>query len=140
MWLFFAFLSALFASLVTIFGKLGLKDVDSTVATGLRAVIMAVFLILVLVGEGKLTQISPSLFSRRDWLLITLSGVAGATSWIFYFLALKSGPASAVAAIDRLSLVFIVFLAAIFLGETFGWKTLVGTVLMVGGALLLTFK
>lgn len=140
MWFFYALLSAVTAALVAIFGKLGLKGVDSTIATTVRAVIMAAFLVVVSVAFGKFQGFSWRTFTQRDWLLIALSGVAGATSWLFYFLALKTGLASAVAAIDRLSIVFIILLAAIFLGEGLSWKTLLGSLLVVSGVLFITWK
>jgi len=140
MWLLYAFGSAVFAALVAIFGKLGLKGVDSTLATSVRAVIMAVFLFVVSLSIGKWNGFSIHSFSSRDWLLIVLSGVAGALSWLLYFAALKLGPASAVAAIDRLSIVFVVVLAAIFLSEAFSWKIGLGAAIMALGAVLITLK
>lgn len=135
-WLIFALLSALFAGLVTIFAKLGLKSVDSGLVAIVRAVVMALFL----VGFGFLTQkfsgLSLSLFSGKDGFLILLSGLAGAISWLFYFLALKHGLASKVSAVDKLSLVFVVVLSLVFLGEKLSWKTGIGAVLMVAGAVL----
>lgn len=140
MWLFYAFLSSVAAALVAIFGKLGLKDIDSTLATTVRSIVMAGFLIVVSIFFKKFNGFSLQSFSSKDWMWITLSGVAGAVSWLFYFFALKSGLVSKVVAIDRLSLVFAVTLAAIFLGESLGWKALSGAVLMVGGAILISLK
>jgi transporter family protein len=140
MWVFYAFLSAFFAALVVIFGKLGLKSIDSTLATTIRALIMASFLFFVSLGLGKFHNFSAGTLSNRDWVLIVLSGVAGAISWIFYFLALKYGFAGKVVAIDRLSIIFVIILAAIFLGEGFGWKVALGTALMASGAILITLK
>lgn len=140
MWVFYAFLSAFFAALVAIFGKLGLKSIDSTLATTIRAIIMAIFLFLLSFGLGKFHNFSPHSLTGRDWVLIILSGVAGAISWIFYFLALKYGFAGKVAAIDRLSIIFVIILAAIFLGESFGWKVALGSALVAAGAILITLK
>ena len=138
MWLIYAFLSAITAALVAIFAKLGLKDIDSTLATTVRAIIMTGFLILVSFFLKKFHGFSINSFSHKDWLLIALSGVAGALSWLFYFFALKYGLASRVAAIDRLSIVFVIILAALFLGESFGWKAGLGAILMAMGAILIT--
>lgn len=138
MWLLFAFLSSITAALVAIFGKLGLKNVDPTLATTIRSVVMAGFLILVSIFFKTFQGFSLKSFSSKDWTLIILSAVAGALSWLFYFFALKFGLASKVVAIDRLSLVFVIILAAIFLGESLTWRSVLGTVLMVGGALLVT--
>ena len=110
MWLFYAFLSALSAALVAIFGKLGFKTLDSTLATTIRSIIMALFLILVSLSLKKFHGFSMSSLSGRDWILIILAGIAGALSWLFYFFALKNGPATSVVSIDRLSIVFVVIL------------------------------
>jgi transporter family protein len=72
--------------------------------------------------------------------LIVLAGVAGALSWLFYFAAIKYGFASGAAAIDRLSIVFVVFLAALFLGEALGWQSVLGAILIAGGAYLITVR
>ncbi|MEK7558579.1 MAG: EamA family transporter [Patescibacteria group bacterium] len=138
MWLAYAFLSAFFASLVAIFAKLGLKGIDSTLATAVRAVIMALFLLAVAIPLGKFRDFSISSFSGREWILIALSGIAGAISWLFYFFALKNGNATSVTAIDKLSILFVVILAGIFLSEAVGWKMILGGVLMVAGAILIT--
>ena len=140
MWLAYAFLSAITAAGVAIFAKLGLKGVDSTLATTIRSLIMAGFLILISLFLKKFQGFSFSSFSSRDWFLIILAGVSGALSWLFYFAALKYGLASRVVAIDRLSVVFVVLLAALFLGEALGWKTVLGALLMVAGAILIGLK
>lgn len=140
MWFIYALLAALTASLVAILGKLGLKNVDSTLATTLRSLIMAVFLVFTSFFLGKLKPINFQAFSSKDLLLLIFSGVAGALSWLFYFLALKVGLASRVGAIDRTSLVFIVFLSALFLGESLTVKSVAGAVLMIVGAILISLK
>ncbi|MEY4731093.1 MAG: hypothetical protein RL681_39 [Candidatus Parcubacteria bacterium] len=140
MWLLYAVLSAITAALVAILGKLGLKNIDPTLATTVRSIIMAVFLVAVSVALGKFSGFSAATFTVRDWQLIAASGIAGALSWLFYFVALKYGLATKVVVIDRLSLVFVVVLAALFLGEQLTWRSILGTVLMVAGALLITFK
>lgn len=140
MWLVFALLSAIFASLVAIFAKLGLKNIDSTLATTIRSLIMALFLVVTSLGLNKFANFSLFSFSSKDWILIILSGIAGALSWLFYFFALKNGLASQVAVVDRLSLVFVVILAALFLGEVLGWKGWLGVALMVVGAILVVLK
>lgn len=138
MYIFYGLLSALFASLVTIIGKLGLKKIDPTFATMVRSAIMAIFLIGLTFALGKVPKGGISTLTSRDWLVLVGAGVAGALSWIFYFTALKVGPATRVAALDRLSLVFIAILAAVFLSETVSVKMIMGIVFMVCGVLLLT--
>ncbi|KKU82222.1 MAG: Permease, drug/metabolite transporter superfamily [Parcubacteria group bacterium GW2011_GWA1_47_8] len=137
MWLFYAFFSAFTAALVAIFAKLGLKDIDSTLATTVRAVIMAVFLVSFALALKKFDGFTVASFTGREWVLIILSGIAGAFSWLFYFFALKSGTASQVVAIDKLSVVMVVILAVVFLGETLTWKTGIGAALMTVGAILM---
>lgn len=136
MWFWYAFFSAIFAALVAVFGKLGLKGVDTTLATTVRAVIMAGILLLTSFSLKKFVGFSFASFTGRDWLFIILSAVAGALSWIFYFSALKEGKASSVASIDRLSIVFVIVFAALFLGESLGVKALIGACLIVAGAIL----
>jgi bacterial/archaeal transporter family protein len=138
MWIFYAFLSSIAAALVAIFAKMGLKNIDSTLATVIRSIVMCLFLVLVAISLKKFHGFSFSCLSHKEWILIILAGIAGAFSWLFYFYALKAGLAGRVAAIDRLSLVFIVLLAAIFLGEKLSWQLGIGAVLMVLGAILIT--
>lgn len=138
LWIGYALLSALFAAAVAIFAKIGLKDVDSTLATTIRSVVMATFLIVVTLLLQKFSLIKT--VGSQALTFIIFSGVAGALSWLFYFLALKYGPVDGVVAIDRLSIVFVVILAALFLGEAFTLKSVAGLVLLVSGALLLVLK
>lgn len=140
MWLWYALFSAIFAALVAVFGKLGLKGVDTTLATTVRAVIMAAILLVTSFSLKKFVGFSVTSFTGRDWLFIILSAVAGALSWIFYFSALKEGKASSVAALDRLSIVFVIVFAALFLGEGFGVKALIGACLIVAGAVLIVLQ
>ncbi len=141
MWILYAFLAAFSAALVAIFAKLGLQNVDPTLATTLRAMIMAMFLLIVSLLLGKFNgfAISTSV-SLKEWLLLSLAGIAGALSWLFYFYALKQGSATAVVAIDRLSIVFVIVLAALFLQEAVTWRTITGILLMVSGALFISLK
>ena len=131
----YALLAAFFASLVPIFGKLGLKDVNPTLATAVRAVIMAAFLVGValLSGSTKVSEID-----GRALLLITLSGLAGALSWLFYFMAIKNGKVPAVVAIDKTSVALAIFLSWIVLGSRMDLKTALGALLIVLGAILVS--
>ena len=134
-YLVYALLSAFFASLVPIFGKLGLKDVDSTLATTVRAFIMFVFLLLVALWQGK-TDVSS--VSGKAFLFITLSGLAGALSWLFYFMAVKGGRVQAVVAIDKTSVALAIVLSWLIQREGMNLKTAVGTLLIVLGAILVS--
>lgn len=130
----FALLSAVSAGLVAIFGKIGLGKVDTTLATTIRAIVMALLLLAatLILKKWDLSQID-----NKAMLFIFLAGLAGAASWLFYFLALKLGPATSVAALDRLSVVFVILFAALFLGESLTIKSVLGGLLIITGAILL---
>ncbi|MDW8034229.1 MAG: EamA family transporter [Nitrososphaerota archaeon] len=134
-WLILALLSAVFAALVTIFGKIGLKTVDSTVAAGVRAVIMTLTMIVIIMLLGKSSQIKE--LSMKDMLFIILSGISGALSWVFYFAALKLTDASKVATIDRTSILFIIVISYLVLGEEISLKTAIAGILVFIGTLIL---
>ena len=137
-WLIYSLLSAVFAALVAIFGKIGISKIDPTLATTLRSIIMAVTLIIISLFSNKFSGIN--LINNKGWAFIVFAGLAGAISWIFYFLALKSGNATNVAAIDRLSVVFVFIFALIFLQEEFSLKMLFGILLITLGAIVTTLK
>ncbi|MGN7166355.1 EamA family transporter [Paenibacillus cellulositrophicus] len=139
-WLIYALLSAAAAALVSIFGKIGLQNIDANAATAIRAVIMALFLLGVIAVQGKLGQLGGIFAQKKALTFIVLSGVAGATSWLFYFLALKYGKVSQVGPIDKLSVVIAVILAFLFLGEKISWLNSAGVVLIAIGALLVAMK
>ncbi|MEM4260370.1 MAG: EamA family transporter [Candidatus Woesearchaeota archaeon] len=135
LWIFYALLSAIFAALVAIFGKIGLDKVDTNLATTIRALVMFLFLLLVISFQKKYLLLKQ--VEGMDYLFIILAGIAGAISWLFYFLALKSGEASRVASLDRLSVVFILIFALLFLGEKFSLLKASGVALIVVGSLLM---
>lgn len=134
-WLGYAWLSALFAGLVAIFGKVGMRDVDSTTATMARSLVMALALVALVALRSNVAD-SLRQISTRGWLFILLAGLAGAASWLCYFRALQIGQATQVAPIDRLSLVVTVFFAVVFLGEKLTLGTAAGVALTVIGAIL----
>ena len=137
-WIGYALLSAVFAAAVAILAKIGLKNIDATLATTIRAVVMAIFLLAATAMLQKFSLIKT--VSNQTLTFIIFSGIAGALSWLFYFLAIKYGPVTGVAALDRLSVVFVVILAAIFLGEALTLKSISGLIILVLGALLLVWK
>lgn len=137
-WIFFAILSAVFAALVAIFGKIGISGVDTTLATTVRALIMSVFLIVLSFFLGKFNLLNT--VKNKIFFFIILSGIAGALSWLFYFFALKNGPTEGVAALDRLSIVFVVIFSILILGDKLTWKLGIGAVLITIGAILMTLK
>lgn len=140
LWLIYALLSAVCAALVAILGKIGLQQIDANAATAIRSVIMALFLIGVVAVQGKFTQLAEIVAQKKALSFIVLSGIAGALSWLFYFLALKYGKVSQVGPIDKLSVVIAVVLAFLFLGEKISWTGVLGVVLIAAGALLVAIK
>lgn len=132
MWILYGLLAAISAACVTIFGQMGLKEVNPLTATTLRSIIMASVLILMFWYQKPTTSLS-----YKHIGYIALGGICGAASWLFYFLALKSGPMRAVAALDRLSIVFITLLAALFFKEQITLHTGIGLTLLLSGSWLL---
>lgn len=136
-WITYALLSALFASLVAIFGKIGIKGVDSNLAVAIRTVIIVIFAwgIVALQGNaGDLFKIS-----KYSYVFIILSAIATGLSWLFYYKALQMGEASRVAPIDKLSIALTIFLAFIVLGEKPTVGNIVGGVLVTAGVLATVF-
>lgn len=138
-WLIYAALSALCASFVGIFGKLGMKDIDSNLATAVRSVVMTILLLLFCTTLGLWSKVS-TLWHGRALTMIALSGAAGALSWIFYFKAIQLGDVSKVAPIDKLSMPVAIVLAVLLLGERPAAINWVGIALIVCGAYLAAMK
>lgn len=138
MWKFYALLSALFAALTAIFTKLGVRNVDSDLATAIRtAVVLALTWGIVLVS-GKMQSVKT--VGAGTWTFLILSGVATGLSWLFYFKALQTGDVSKVAPLDKLSVVFTIILAVIILKEPLTFKVALGAVLITCGAIVLIWK
>jgi bacterial/archaeal transporter family protein len=135
-WLVYALLSAITAACVAILGKIGLQHLDANTATAIRAIVMAVFLVGVVVVQGKLNLISTFFNDKKALLIIALSGVAGALSWLFYFMAIKEGKVSQVAPIDKLSVVFAVIFAVVIFGEKISFLSAIGVAMIAAGAVL----
>ncbi len=136
-WALYAFLSAFFAALTAILAKIGVKNIDSNLATAVRTVVILLFAFGIVWYQGTIRSL-PSI-SKHTALFLVLSGIATALSWLFYFKALQLGQANQVAPIDKLSLIMTIFLAALFLGEKFTLPILAGGALMTAGALIITF-
>lgn len=134
MWWIFALLSALFAALTAIFAKIGIKGVDTDLATAIRTVVILVLAWGIALFKGS-TATLPTL-TKQNLIFLGLSGVATGLSWIFYFKALQLGKVSQVAPVDKMSVVFAMLLAVIFLGEPFTIKTVIGAGLIVAGTLV----
>jgi len=137
-WQALAFASAICAALSAIFGKLGVSQIPPDLATLFRTfVLLVVFVPIVLLG-GQLQGAGN--VSRHALLLLSLSALAGAGSWFFYFRAVKIGDVSKVAPIDKLSIVFVALFGVIFLGERLSLANWAGVILMTGGMLLIAFR
>ena len=137
MWWIYALLSALFAALTAIFAKIGIKGVDTDLATGIRTVIILVLAWLLVFYKGSQNGIGS--LTKVNWIFLILSGCATGFSWICYFKALQLGEVSQVAPVDKLSVAIAIVLAAIFLGEPLTAKTIVAASLIMAGTFVMIF-
>lgn len=135
MWKYYAILSAIFASLTAIFAKIGIKNVDSNLATAIRTCIIFLITWGIVFVSNRVGGIKE--LTKINWIFLILSGVATGLSWLFYFKALQLGDASKVAPIDKLSVVFTIFISFIILKETVSWKVILGGLLIAGGSLVI---
>ena len=135
MWLILALLSAIFAALTSILAKVGIDGVNSNLATAVRTVIV----VIMAWGMVFLTnaQAGISAINRKSWIFLILSGLATGASWLCYYKALQIGEASKVVPVDKLSVVFTLILAFVFLHEQFTIKSVLGCLLIGAGTLLM---
>lgn len=134
-WLFYAAGSAVFAALQSILGKVGVQDMDSTLATALRTVVVLIFAWAIVLGKKEGGDWKK--MTRRDAVLLVLSGITTGASWLCYYRALQTGRASVVVPIDKCSMLFAVALSAIFLKEKQTRRSLLALVLVVAGTLMI---
>jgi bacterial/archaeal transporter family protein len=134
-WRAFAVGSAFFAALTAIFGKVGVAEMNSDVATLLRTIVILLLTGLIVTARGEWQR--PDGLSTKGVLFLVLSGLATGLSWLCYYRALQLGPASRVAPVDKLSVVLVVIFAAVFLNEALTWKVGLGAVLVSVGAVLM---
>lgn len=135
MWWLFALLSAVFAALTSILAKIGIEDLDSNLATAIRTVVvvgMSWLMVFVTNAQSGITNIG-----KKSWIFLVLSGLATGASWLCYYKAIQMGDVSKVVPIDKLSVVFTLVLAFIFLHEDFNAKSLIGCVLIAAGTLFM---
>lgn len=135
MWLLFAILSAVFAAATAILAKIGIDGVDSNLATAIRTIVVLALawgMVFLTNSAGGISSIS-----TRSWIFLILSALATGASWLCYFYAIKTGDVSKVVPIDKCSLVLTIIFAVIFLGEALTWKTVVGSILLLAGALVM---
>ena len=134
-WVFFALGSAGFAALTAIFGKLGVSEINSNLATLIRTAVILIMVAGIVAFRNEWQPLSKISFFSICMLVI--SAIATGLSWLCYYRALQLGPASRVAPIDKLSIVFVIALSTLFLGEALTWKTIIGGALVVSGAIIL---
>ena len=128
-------LSAVFAALTSILAKVGIEDVDSTLATAIRTVaVVGMSWLMVFITN---TQSGISSISKKSWIFLILFGLATGASWLCYYKAIQMGDVSKVVPIDKLSVLFTLILAFIFLHEEFNVKSLIGSILITAGTLFM---
>jgi transporter family protein len=137
-WQAWAVLSAIFAALTAIFAKVGVEGINSDLATLIRTVIVLITLSMILFATGQFSQ--PGEISGKSWLFLLLSGLGTGASWLCYFRALKLGPATLVAPIDKLSVVLVALFGVTFLGERPTWNGWLGIAMISAGAVLIVVK
>jgi len=137
-WKIYAFASALFAGLTAVFAKQGVKNIPSNYATLIRTIVITFFLVLLVWFRHE--WLSPFSLNRKNLVFLLLSGIATGLSWLCYFRALQMGPASLVAPIDKLSLIFVVLLSVAFFGERLNLAQWAGVSLMAIGTFLIAIK
>lgn len=137
MWWMYALLSALFASLTAIFAKVGITNVNSNLATGIRTIIILIVAWGIVFARGEEKGLSS--LSRQNIIFLVISGIATGLSWIFYFKALQIGKVSQVAPVDKLSVALTVVLSVLFLGEALTIKTAIGALLIIAGTAVMIF-
>lgn len=134
-WLVWSLLAAVFAGATAVLAKAGVTGVNSHLATAVRTAVVLVFTSAIAASSGPVRAVLD--LSARTWLMLVLSGVATGLSWLCYFRALQLGPASKVAPVDKLSVVFVVAFAALFLGEPVSARSAVGAALIALGSVVL---
>lgn len=134
-WLFYAFGSAFFASLTSILGKVGIEGVESNLGTAIRTIVVLIMAWLVVAVTGKMSDVKK--IDRTSWIFLILSGFATGGSWLCYYRALQTGPASVVVPVDKLSIVVTIVFSYIVFREKLSRKGLLGLIMIVAGTLLL---
>ena len=135
MWLILAVLSVVFAALTSILAKVGIEGVNSNLATAIRTAVVLLMswgMVFITNAQSDLTMIT-----QKSWIFLILSGLATGASWLCYYKALQLGDVSKVVPIDKLSVVFTLILAFVFLHEKFTVKSLIGTLLLAAGTLVM---
>ncbi|MDJ1497062.1 EamA family transporter [Cytophagaceae bacterium DM2B3-1] len=135
MWWIYALLSAVFAALTTILAKVGIKGVNSDLATAIRTLVVVILAWIIVWSKREAKGLI--MLTQVNWIFLILSGLATGFSWLCYFKALQSGDVSKVAPTDKLSVALAIVLSVIFLGETLTVKTAIGASLIIVGTMIL---
>jgi transporter family protein len=135
MWWTYALLSALFAALTAVFAKIGIKGVNSDLATAIRTVVILIVAWSIVIFRKELSGIGT--LTKQNLIFLVFSGLATGLSWIFYFKALQLGEVSQVAPVDKLSVALAIILSVVFLGEVLTWKLAIGALLIIAGTIVL---
>lgn len=136
-WFFYAVLSAVFAALTSILGKIGIQGIESNLGTAIRTIVVLIMAWGIVLFRKKNALIKS--IDKKSWIFITLSGFATGLSWLCYYRALQEGKASLVVPIDKLSIVVTIVFSRIFLNEKLSRKAFVGLLLVISGTMLLLF-
>ena len=138
MWKYYALLSAFFAALTAIFAKIGVKDINSDLATAIRTMVILLITWGIVLFGNHLGEVK--CIPRHTWLFLILSGAATGLSWLFYFKALQVGDVSRVAPIDKLSVVITICLSFLFLKEPVSLRVVIGALLITAGSIVMLVK
>ena len=136
-WLFYALISAIFAALTNIFGKIGVADINSNMATWIRIVVIFCVLTPMVLLRGE--WLAPAQISSKTWVFLVLSGLATGASWLAYYRALQLGQASLVSPIDKSSVLLVMLMGVVFLGEHLSLKQWAGAALIFTGVLIIAW-
>lgn len=138
MWKYYALLSAFFAALTAIFAKVGVKDINSDLATAIRTTIILLITWGIALAGSHATEIKS--IGTHTWIFLILSGIATGLSWLFYFKALQEGDVSRVAPIDKLSVVITIVLSCLLLKEQVSIRVIIGAILITTGSIVMLVK
>jgi transporter family protein len=136
-WIFWAFLSAIFAAATALLAKVGIEGIDSNLATAIRTTVVLIFTWTIALSLNSHHGLG--LIGRRSWVFLVLSGLCTGLSWLCYFRALQIGPVSGVAPIDKLSVAIVIVAGWLFFGESMSPLKIIGATLVTAGALALAF-
>ena len=136
-WFFYALGSAFFAALTVLFGKIGVANINSNLATFIRTIVIIVLTALILSARNEWQL--PQSIGLKTWVFLLLSGIATGLSWLCYYRAIQLGPISKVAPVDKLSVALAILLGVVFLGERLTWQVILGGGFVILGSIIICF-